>query len=94
MQYGRGGMKVRGSRLARPLGVVGFGALVCGCSETFADQVHEHRDCIGEAQIAPHTVDACLLNTKGRQQNVNTCLVDDMVPDHNVRVPQRLRRRS
>ena len=44
--------------MARAFGVVGL--LVCGCSETFADQIREHRGCIGEAQIAPQRVDACL----------------------------------
>ena len=85
-QCGRDGMKARGSRLARALGVVGFGALVCGCSETFADQIREHRGCIGEAQISPQTIDACLRNTNGRRQNVTICLVDDMVPDHKIRM--------
>jgi len=79
-------MKAQGSQLARALAVVRFGALVCGCSETFADQVREHRGCIGEAQITPQKVDACLRNTNGRRQNVNICLVDDMVPDHNIRM--------
>jgi hypothetical protein len=27
-----------------------------------------------------------LHNTDGRRQNVNICLVDDMVPDHNIRM--------
>jgi hypothetical protein len=85
-QCGKGGMKARGSRLARALGVVGFGALVWGCSETFADQIRAHRGCIGEAQIAPQRVDVCLRNTNGRRQNVNVCLVDSMVPDHNIRM--------
>jgi len=79
-------MRARGSRLARSLGVVGFGALACGCSQTLADQIRGHRGCIGEAQIAPHTVDACLRNTKGKRQNVDICLVDDMVPDRNIRM--------
>ena len=67
------------------LGVVAFGTLLCGCSQTFADQIREHRGCIGEAQILPQRVDACLRNTDGRRQNVNICLVDDMVPDSNIR---------
>jgi hypothetical protein len=79
-------MKARGSRLARALGVVGLGALVCGCSETFADQIREHRGCIGEAQIAPQRVDACLRNTNGQRPSVNICLVDSMVPDNNIRM--------
>jgi hypothetical protein len=79
-------MKARGSRLARVLGVLAFGAVVCGCSRTFADQIRGHRGCIGEAQIAPHKVDACLRNTDGRRQNMNICLVDDMVPDRNIRL--------
>jgi hypothetical protein len=70
----------------RVLGVVAFGALLCGCSQTFADQIREHRGCIGEALIAPQRVDACLRNTDGRRQNVNICLVDDMVPDSNIRM--------
>jgi hypothetical protein len=41
--------------MARAFGVVGL--LVCGCSQTFADQIREHRGCIGEAQIAPQRVD-------------------------------------
>jgi len=86
-QCGRGDMKPRGSRLARAVGVVaGFGALASGCSETFADQIRAHRGCIGEAQIAPQKVDACLRNTDGRRQNVNICLVDAMVPDYNIRM--------
>ena len=72
--------------MARALGVVGLGALVCGCSETFADQIREHRGCIGEAQIAPQRVDACLRNTNGQRQSVNICLVDNMVPDNNIRM--------
>jgi hypothetical protein len=70
--------------VARALGVIGFGTVVCGCSEIFADQIREHRGCIGEAQIAPQKVDTCLRNTDGRRQNVNICLVDNMVPDHNI----------
>jgi hypothetical protein len=85
-QCGRRRMKTRGSRLARVLGSSRFGALVCGCSRTFAEQISGHRGCIGEAQIAPQKVDACLRNTGGRRQNVNICLVDDMVPDRNVRI--------
>ena len=85
-QCGIGGMKAQGSQLARALAVVGFGALVCGCSETFADQIRADRGCIGEAQIAPQRVDVCLRNTNGRRQNVNICLVDSMVPDHNIRM--------
>ena len=72
--------------MARALGIVGFGALICGCSETFADQIRDHRGCIGEAQISSQTVDTCLRNTNGRRQNVNIGLVDDMVLDHNIRM--------
>ena len=73
--------------MARAAGVlVGLGALASGCSETFADQIRAHRGCIGEAQIAPQKVDTCLRNTNGRQQNVNICLVDEMVPDHNIQM--------
>ena len=42
--------------------------------------------CIGEARIPPQRVDACLRNTDGRRHNVNICLVDDMVPDRNIRM--------
>ena len=63
-----------------------FGALVCGCSETFGDKIQEHRGCIGEAQIAPENVDQCLRNTNGGRQNVNVCLVNEMVPDHKIRL--------
>jgi hypothetical protein len=56
-------MRVRGARLARVLGIVAFGPLACGCSQTFADQIRQHRGCIGEAQIAPQKVDVCLRNT-------------------------------
>jgi hypothetical protein len=79
-------MRARGARLARVLGVVAFSAVACGCSQKFADQIRQHRGCIGEAQIAPQKVDACLRNTDGRRQNVNICLVDAMVPDHNIRM--------
>jgi len=80
-------MKPRGSRLARAVGVVaGFGALASGCSETFADQIRTHRGCIGEAQIAPQKVDTCLRNTNGRHENVDICLVDEMVPDYNIQM--------
>jgi hypothetical protein len=34
----------------------------------------------------PYKVDACLRNSDGRRQNVNICLVDDMVPDRNIRL--------
>jgi len=66
--------------------IAAFGSLVCGCSETFADKIREHRGCIGEAQIAPERVDACMRNTDGRRQNVNVCLVNDMVPDRKIRI--------
>jgi len=79
-------MDGRVSRLARVLGLVASGALVWGCSQTFADQIREHRGCIGEAQIDPQRVDACLRNTNGGRQNVNICLVDEMVPDRKIRM--------
>src|SRR5690349_6087912 len=81
----RGGMKVRSSRPTRVVGLVAFGALLCGCSQTFGEQIREHRGCIGDAQIAPKEVDVCLRNTDGRRQNINICLVNDMVPDSNIR---------
>jgi hypothetical protein len=79
-------MNARSSLLPRVLQVVACGALICGCSQTFADRIREHRGCIGEAQIEPQRVDACLRNTNGSRQNVNICLVDAMVPDHKIRV--------
>jgi hypothetical protein len=79
-------MNARRSRLAQMLLLVASGALVCGCSQTFADQIREHRGCIGQAQIEPQSVDACLRNTNGRRQNVNICLVDAMVPDQKIRM--------
>jgi hypothetical protein len=78
-------MSGRGSQLARVLVIVAFGGLICGCSQTFADQIRQHRGCIGEAQIAPQRVDVCLRNTNGRRENINICLVDAMVPDSNIR---------
>ena len=80
------GIKARVSRPARVLGVVAFGTLLCGCSQTFADEIRENRGCIGEAQIAPERVDGCLRNTDGQRQNVNICLVDNMVPDSKIRM--------
>jgi hypothetical protein len=79
-------MKARSSRPTRVLALVAFGALLSGCSQTFGDQIRKHRGCIGDAQIAPQKVDACLRNTDDRRQNVNVCLVDAMVPDSNIRM--------
>jgi hypothetical protein len=79
-------MNAQGSRLARALELIAFGTMLFGCSQTFGDQIRVHRGCIGEAQIAPETVDACLRNTNGGRQNVDICLVNEMVPDRNVRM--------
>jgi hypothetical protein len=79
-------MNARVSRLARVLALFVSGALVWGCSPTFADQIREHRGCIGEAQIDPPRVDTCLRNTNGGRQNVNISLVDEMVPDRRIRM--------
>jgi hypothetical protein len=79
-------MKSRDLLSTRILGAIAFGALLSGCSQTFADQIHEHRGCIGLAQIPPQKVDECIRNTNGRRQSVNVCLVDNMVPDSNIRV--------
>ena len=79
-------MKERGSRLAKVLVLAALGTVVCGCSETFADKIREHRGCIGAAQIAPDKVDACMRNTNGRRESVNVCLVNYMVPDRKIRI--------
>jgi hypothetical protein len=66
--------------------IAALGAVMCACSETFADQIREHRGCISVAQIAPARVDACMRNTNGRRERVNVCLVNDMVPDRKIRI--------
>ena len=66
--------------------LLALAVVFCGCSQTFADQIRSHRGCIGEAQIAPERVDACLRNTDGQRPHVNICLVDKMVPDSNIRM--------
>jgi hypothetical protein len=69
------------------LGFIGLAAgafAFGGCSEKFGDKVSEHRNCIGDAGIAPEKVDDCLHNTDGRREHVDVCLSSSMVPERKI----------
>ena len=58
--------------------------LASGCAENFAQKMHEHPDCIGDAKIAPGKVDYCLSYSNGHRNDVNNCLAGQGVPDAKI----------